>query len=68
LYFPTTAIVWLLYVRENGSSDEIPVVNEGIIGISLVMGGEPPAAPLRPYHGELTCTPASSSATTLFRW
>jgi hypothetical protein len=35
LYFPTTAIVWLLYVRENGSSDEIPVVNEGIVGISL---------------------------------
>lgn len=39
-YFPTTAIVSLLYVLENGSSAEIAVVgNEGILGIALFMGG-----------------------------
>jgi CRP-like cAMP-binding protein len=41
VYFPTTAIVSLLYVLENGASAEIAVVgNEGIIGVSLFMGGE----------------------------
>ena len=41
VYFPTTAIVSLLYVMENGASAEIAVVgNEGILGISLFMGGE----------------------------
>lgn len=41
VYFPTTAIVSLLYVMENGSSAEIAVAgNEGIVGISLFMGGE----------------------------
>jgi CRP-like cAMP-binding protein len=41
VYFPTTAIVSLLYVMENGASAEIAVVgNEGLIGISLFMGGE----------------------------
>lgn len=40
VYFPTTAIVSLLYVLENGASAEIAVVgNEGIVGISLFMGG-----------------------------
>jgi CRP-like cAMP-binding protein len=40
-YFPTTAIVSLLYVMENGASTEIAVIgNEGIVGISLFMGGE----------------------------
>ena len=39
-YFPTTAIVSLLYVMEDGSSAEIAVVGrEGIVGISLFMGG-----------------------------
>lgn len=39
-YFPTTAIISLLYVLENGSSAEIAVVgNEGILGIALFMGG-----------------------------
>ena len=39
--FPTTAIVSLLYVMENGASAEIAVVgNEGLVGISLFMGGE----------------------------
>ncbi|MGA8706269.1 MAG: Crp/Fnr family transcriptional regulator [Steroidobacteraceae bacterium] len=41
VYFPTTSIVSLLYVLENGSSAEIAVVgNEGVVGISLFMGGE----------------------------
>jgi len=40
VYFPTTAIVSLLYVMENGASAEIAVVgNEGIVGIALFMGG-----------------------------
>ena len=40
-YFPTTAIVSLLYVTETGASTEIAVVgNEGIVGIALFMGGE----------------------------
>jgi CRP-like cAMP-binding protein len=41
MYFPTTAIISLLYVMENGSSAEIAVVgNEGLVGVSLFMGGE----------------------------
>jgi CRP-like cAMP-binding protein len=41
VYFPTTAIISLLYVMENGASAEIAVVgNEGIVGVSLFMGGE----------------------------
>ena len=41
VYFPTTCILSLLYVMEDGSSAEIAVVgNEGILGISLFMGGE----------------------------
>jgi CRP-like cAMP-binding protein len=41
VYFPTSAIVSLLYVMGNGASAEIAVVgNEGIVGISLFMGGD----------------------------
>ena len=41
VYFPTTCIISLLYVMENGSSAEIAIVgNEGILGVSLYMGGE----------------------------
>jgi CRP-like cAMP-binding protein len=41
VYFPTTSIVSLLYVMEDGASAEIAVVgNEGIVGVSLFMGGE----------------------------
>jgi CRP-like cAMP-binding protein len=41
VYFPTTAIVSLLYVMEDGASAEIAVVGkEGLVGISLFMGGE----------------------------
>jgi CRP-like cAMP-binding protein len=40
VYFPTTAIVSLLYVMEDGASAEIAVVGyEGIVGIALFMGG-----------------------------
>ena len=41
VYFPTNCIVSLLYVLADGSSAEIAIVgNEGIVGISLFMGGE----------------------------
>ena len=41
LYFPTTCIVSLLYVMESGASAEIAITgNEGLVGISLFMGGE----------------------------
>lgn len=41
LYFPTTSIVSLLYVMENGASAEIAIVGrEGLVGISLFMGGD----------------------------
>jgi len=41
VYFPTDSIVSLLYVMQDGSSAEIAVVgNEGVVGISLFMGGE----------------------------
>ncbi|MFO7550014.1 MAG: Crp/Fnr family transcriptional regulator [Haliea sp.] len=41
VYFPTDSIVSLLYVMESGASAEISVVgNEGVVGISLFMGGE----------------------------
>ncbi|MEJ0005505.1 MAG: Crp/Fnr family transcriptional regulator [Steroidobacteraceae bacterium] len=40
VYFPTTAIVSLLYVMKNGESAEIAVVgNDGVVGISLFLGG-----------------------------
>jgi CRP-like cAMP-binding protein len=41
VHFPTTAIVSLLYVLDDGGSAEIAVVGfEGVVGISLFMGGE----------------------------
>ena len=40
VYFPTTAIVSLLYMMVDGASAEIAVVgNDGVIGVSLFMGG-----------------------------
>jgi CRP-like cAMP-binding protein len=40
VYFPTTAIVSLLYITESGASAEMAAVgNEGVLGISLFMGG-----------------------------
>lgn len=41
VYFPTTAIVTLLYLMENGTTTEIGMVgNDGILGIELFMGGD----------------------------
>jgi CRP-like cAMP-binding protein len=41
VYFPATCIISLLYVLESGASAEIAVVgNEGLVGVSLFMGGE----------------------------
>jgi len=41
IYFPTTAIISLLYIMENGATAEIGVVgNEGFLGVPLVLGGE----------------------------
>ena len=41
VFFPTDSIVSLLYVMESGASAEIAVVgNEGLVGVSLFMGGE----------------------------
>ena len=41
VYFPTDCIVSLLYLMKDGASAEIAVVgNEGLVGISLFMGGE----------------------------
>lgn len=41
VYFPTTSIVSILYVLEDGASAEIAIVgNEGLLGIALFMGGE----------------------------
>ncbi len=41
VFFPTTSIVSLLYVMEDGASAEIAIVgHEGVVGISLFMGGE----------------------------
>jgi CRP-like cAMP-binding protein len=41
VYFPTSAIVSMLYLLENGDSAEIAIVgNDGVVGIALFMGGE----------------------------
>ncbi len=41
VYLPTTAIISMLYVMENGASAEIAVVgNDGLLGVALFMGGE----------------------------
>jgi CRP-like cAMP-binding protein len=40
-YFPTSSIVSLLYIMENGSTAEIGIVgNDGIIGLAIFLGGE----------------------------
>ncbi|MEO8346227.1 MAG: Crp/Fnr family transcriptional regulator [Betaproteobacteria bacterium] len=46
LYFPTSAIISLLYITEQGQSSEIAIVgDEGVVGISLFLGGH--STPLR---------------------
>ena len=40
VFFPTTAIISLLYVMENGSTAEIGMTgNDGLVGVALFMGG-----------------------------
>lgn len=40
IFFPTTAIISLLYIMENGSTAEIGMAgNDGLVGIALYMGG-----------------------------
>jgi hypothetical protein len=54
VYFPTTSIVSLLYVLEDGASAEIAIVgNEGILGISLFTGGD--TTPNRPGLEARSC-------------
>ncbi len=41
VYFPTTAIISLLYTMESGSTAEIGITEkDGLVGIALFMGGE----------------------------
>lgn len=52
VYFPTTAIISLHYIMENGSSTEIAGVgNEGVLGISLFMGGNTTPSRAAVYTG-----------------
>ncbi len=69
VYFPTSAIVSLLYVMENGASAEIAVVgNEGVVGVALFMGGEttPSRAVVQSAGRRLPaqCTRQSSTSST----
>jgi len=41
VYFPTTAIVSLLYIMEDGATAEIGIVgNDGVLGVTLFLGGD----------------------------
>ena len=41
VYFPTTCIISMLYVMENGDSAEIAIIgNDGLVGVSAFMGGD----------------------------
>lgn len=52
VYFPTTAIVSVHYVLENGASSEIAGIgNEGVLGISLFMGGNTTPSQATVYTG-----------------
>jgi CRP-like cAMP-binding protein len=61
VYFPTDGIISLLYVMEDGASAEISVVgNEGLIGVSILMGGE--STPSRAVVQSVACAFRLSSA------
>jgi len=67
VYFPTTSIVSLLYVMEDGASAEIAIVgNEGLIGIALFMGGE--TTPSRAVVQSAVCNRHHSIDQQLCRW
>jgi CRP-like cAMP-binding protein len=59
-YFPTTAVVSLLYLSESGDCDEVAVVGrEGVVGLSLFMGGEStPASAVVQSAGQAYRAPA----------
>jgi hypothetical protein len=60
LYFPTTAIVSLLYVMKNGESAEIAIVgNEGLVGVSLFMGARVDLQPCSGAKCERRLSPGS---------
>ncbi len=41
VYFPTTTIISMLYIMENGSTAEIGIVgNDGVLGMALFLGGD----------------------------
>jgi CRP-like cAMP-binding protein len=62
VYFPTTAIVSLIFVMQDGASAEIAVVgNDGVVGIALFMGGEStPSRALVQSAGQGLRLPASA--------
>ena len=64
-YFPTTSLVALLYVMENGATSEIAVVgNEGMVGVALFMGGgATPSRAVVQSAGEGFRLPARAMAT-----
>ena len=70
VFFPIDAIVSLLYVMENGASAEISVVgNEGLVGISLFMGGgSTPSRALVQSAGSAVCNRHHSIDQQLCRW
>ena len=69
VYFPITAIVSLLYVMENGASAEIAVVgNEGIVGVSLFMGGESTPSRAVVQSGGVGCRLKSQMIKQEFSW
>lgn len=52
VYFPTTAIISLHYIMENGAMAEIAGVgNEGVLGISIFMGGNSTTSRAAVYAG-----------------
>ena len=69
VYLPTTSIISLLYVMEDGASAEIAIVgNEGIVGISLFMGGETtPSRAIVQSAGEAYRVPGQYRKEEIFR-
>ena len=69
VYFPTTSIVSLLYVMEDGASAEIAVVgNEGILGIALFMGGETtPSQAIMQHQGGAYRLPGALARAEFYR-
>ena len=70
VFFPIDAILSLLYAMENGASAEISVVgNEGLVGISLFMGGgSTPSRALVQSAGSAVCNRHHSIDQQLCRW